>query len=112
MSKENYFGIEKKRYETKRISEEIDVLYRFIIWSLIDTLKEQMELDYLQVFEFVTECEHKSLTPQDYELKLVHRQEQPYYKKEYSIPVKSVIDAKIYVIDDGEQVTMLFAEEY
>ena len=112
MSEESYFGIEKKRYETKRISEEIDILYRFIIWSLIDTLKEQMKLDYLQVFELVTECEHTSLTPKNYNLKLVHRQEKPYYKKEYIMPVRSVIDAKIFVIDDGEQITMLFADEY
>lgn len=112
MDKKSYFGLEKKRYETRGISEQLDVTYRFIMWSLIDTLKEQMDLDYLQVFEFVTESENKSITPKNYILKLIHHQEEPYYRKKYEMPVKSVINGKIFVIDDGDHCTMMWADEY
>lgn len=112
MHKENYFGIEKKRYETKGVMEELDVLYRFLIWTLIDALKSGMELDYLQVFEFKTESETNAITPKNYTLKLIHSQEEPEYKKEYVLPVKSVINGKIFVIDDGDHVTMMWADEY
>jgi len=45
--------------------------------------------------------------------KIVHSQEQPLYKKEYSFKCPTpAIDAKIFVIDDNTQSTMLLAEEY
>jgi len=45
--------------------------------------------------------------------KIVHSQEQPQYKKEYSFKCPTLpIDAKIFVIDDNTHSTMLLAEEY
>ena len=45
-------------------------------------------------------------------IEITHTQEQPKYKN--TIQAVAVIerDMKIYVIDDGEHTTMLFAEEY
>jgi hypothetical protein len=44
--------------------------------------------------------------------KVVHLQEEPPYCKEYLIPCRNPITAKLFVIDDGEYATMMFADEY
>ena len=89
------------RYVTVRVSNEVDPITRFFMWTCIDMLA--VEADYLQVFELVTAPEGQ---------KIVHTQEQPPYCKEYLIPCNKPIFAKIFVIDDGTYATMLFAEEY
>ena len=59
--------------------------------------------DYLQIFELSATSEGQII---------VHKQEQPPYRKEYLIPCEKPLSAKIFAIDDGEYATMLFAEEY
>ena len=105
---EDYFGSEKKRYETSGINTRLNPVYRYILWTLIEELKENMKLDYLQVFEFVCEKDEKGR----YIQKLTHSQEEQSYSKTYDFPVEEPVNEKVYVIDDGEQCTMLFAEEY
>lgn len=105
---EDYFGLEKKRYETKGINTRLNVMYRYILWTLIDSLREEMKLDSLQVFEFVCEKDEQGR----YIQKLTHSQEETPYSKTYDFPVEEPVNEKVYVIDDGEQCTMLFAEEY
>lgn len=115
MNKE-YFGSDKKRYETRGITEDLEVLYRFILWTLVDSLRddEEIEMDYLQVFEFVCDVDDTfshSLN-NNYSQKIIHSQEQPEYKREYEIPVNTPVNGKVFVIDDGDHCTMLWAEEY
>ena len=43
---------------------------------------------------------------------MVHEQEVPPYKKEHLLVGYEPMDAKIFVINDGDYATMLFAEEY
>ena len=105
---EDCFGLEKKRYETKGINTKLNPVYRYILWSLIDSLKEEMKLDSLQVFEFVCEKDEQGR----YIQKLTHSQEENLYSKTYDFPVEEPVNEKVYVIDDGEQCTMLFDEEY
>ncbi len=112
----SYFGLDKKRCETRRIADELDVSYRFILWTLVDSLRDDKntDIDYLQVFEFI--CDTDGAITKDptktYMQRIIHTQEVPEYRKEYDFPAGSVINGKIFVIDDGDHCTMLWADEY
>lgn len=96
------------RYITSGVQQEIPLELQLFMWSCIETLKEQgEELDYLQVFEITSEG-GEGISLQSIE----HRQEVPEYKKTYILPSEEPINTKIFVIDDGEYITMLLAEEY
>ena len=90
-----------KRYVTARISDEVPFTLQIFMWACIDML--EVEADYLQIFE---------LTATSKGQKIAHKQEQPPYRKEYLIPCANPLSTKIFVIDDGEYATMLFAGEY
>ena len=36
MAEKKFFGLDKKRYETEQIVQELDISYRFIMWNLIE----------------------------------------------------------------------------
>ena len=91
-----------QRYVTRGISNELPLMLQIILWGLIDSM-EVVAKDYLQIF-----C----LSDESGKQKITHTQEQPKYSKEYLFPSEDPITAKIYVIDDGDHTTMLFAEEY
>ncbi len=59
--------------------------------------------DYFQVFK---------LTVKDGNQHIVHFQEQPEYKKEYTILCDNPIAEKIYIIIEDNKQTMLLAEDY
>ena len=109
MCDERFFGLEKKRYETAGINSELDIEYRLLLWQLVDELRDsEVEIDYLQVFEFSVD----SVDGRKVQI-LEHRQECPDYKMVYQFgEVENFVQAKIYVIDDGDHCTMLFASEY
>ena len=91
-----------RRFITIGVSEKVNQFLRCFMWQCIDELI--CVKDYLQVFEF-KEKDNKRI--------IVHSQEEPEYKKEYS--VNSDIPffvGKIFVIDDETHSTMLLAEEY
>ena len=91
------------RYVTSNVASDIPTELQFILWTMVDSLK--IEKDHLQVFRLSNEGRKQ---------KIVHSQEQPDYKKEYTIDsaIWEPVTAKIYIIDDGDHSTMLFAEEY
>ena len=89
------------RYITKGVQENISLELQFFMWNCIDNLSEPK--DYLQVF---------NLSVVDSLQRIIHSTEEPEYKKEYLIPSDNPISEKIYVIDDGDYLTMLLAEEY
>lgn len=91
----------RNRYATVRICEEAPFILQMFMWACIEMLQEKT--DYLQVFELSATLEGQ---------RIVHKQEQPPYRKEYLIQCVKPLSAKIFVIDDGEYATMLFAEEY
>jgi len=96
------------RYVTRGVNEEVDIRLQLIMWSMIDKLKEEgnVELDYLQVFKIRKE-ENKIVISQS--------QEVPEYSCTYEIEIEDIqIDdeIKVYVIDSGEYSTMLFPSEY
>lgn len=109
MHKDTYFGMEKKRYETRGIQSRIPIEYRFLLWLLVDELCQEMQADYLQVFQFTYEADGRGGVTQT----ITHSQEQPDYSMAYEFPMSEMgIEEKVYVIDNGECCTMLLAEEY
>lgn len=96
------------RYITRGVNEEIDIRLQLIMWSMIDKLKdnENIEVDYLQVFKIRKEGN---------KIVINQSQEVPEYSCTYEIEIGDIqIDdvVKVYVIDSGEYSTMLFPYEY
>lgn len=96
------------RYMTKGIQQKIPLELQLYLWNCIDALKEQgKELDYLQVFELTRERADDIIFQ-----KIEHRQEVPKYSMTYRVFSKEMLNAKVFIIDDGEHSTMMMAEEY
>ena len=97
------------RYVTRGVNEEVDIRLQLMIWSMLDKLKDEgnVELDYLQVFR--TRKEGNKIV-------ISQSQEVPEYSCTYEIELEDIkIDdeIKVYVIDSGEEFsTMLFPGEY
>lgn len=102
------FTENKPRYMTKGIEQRMPMEYQFLIWNYIDELRESFELDYLQVFDFSIE-NHSGTKIQCIE----HSQEVPEYNKIHKISnPNQTITGKVFVIDDSDYCTMLWATEY
>ncbi|AKA70871.1 DUF960 domain-containing protein [Clostridium scatologenes] len=96
------------KFITKGIQEEIPLELQLFLWNCIDTLKEQgQELDYLQSFELT-----KERSDDIFFQKIEHRQGVSEYSKSYRVISNELVEAKIFVIDDGTYSTMMLAEEY
>ena len=97
------------RYVTRGVNEKVDIRLQLMIWSMLDKLKDEgdVELDYLQVFKLRREG-NKILINQS--------QEVPEYSCTYEIELEDIqIDdeIKLYVIDNGfEGSIILFPWEY
>ena len=97
------------RYVTRGVNEEVDIRLQLMIWSMLDKLKDEgnVELDYLQVFRIRKEGN---------KIVISQSQEVPEYSCTYEIELEDMkIDdeMKVYVIDRGEEFsTMLFPREY
>ena len=97
------------RYVTRGVNEEVDIRLQLIMWSMIDKLKEEgnVELDYLQVFRIRKEGK---------KIVINQSQEVPEYSCTYEMELEDIQiynEIKVYVIDSGEEFsTMLFPGEY
>lgn len=91
---------------TKSISEHLHEEIQVILWQLIDEqLKEELELDYLQVFELEIAGQEQIIN---------HRQEVPERERTKVISLRHAepIKATVWCIDDGEDQMMLYPEDY
>lgn len=98
----------KERFVTRGISEEVDIRIQLAIWTLIDILNNNtnIEVDYLQIFKVRKDGNFVIIQ---------HEQECPKYKSIHMIDADDIqIDSeiKIYAIDSGEYSTILFPYEY
>lgn len=97
------------RYVTRGVNEEVDIRLQLMIWSMLDKLKDEgnVELITLQVFKIRKEGNKVVIT---------QSQEVPEYSCTYEIELEDIqIDDKIklYVIDNGfEGSIILFPWEY
>ncbi|KEI82841.1 hypothetical protein EXM30_04905 [Clostridium botulinum] len=102
------FKNKSNRYITRGVNEEVDIRLQLIMWNMIDNLneKENIEIDYLQVFK---------LKKEETLIIIEHIQEEQKYKKIYSLELEDIKlngEIKIYVIDSGDYSTMLLSKEY
>ena len=97
-----------KKYITRGVNNTIPPEIQIAMFLWLDLMRSKAgELDYLQIFRLETiEKDGKLL------LHICHEQEVPGAKLDYLISVSEELNAKVYIIDDGEYVTMLLAEEY
>lgn len=97
------------RYVTKGVAENFPMELQAALFSVIERMSEKVcgELDYLQVFEIVTEVKGQKKF-----LHIYHMQECPEAKLEYFIPTDVEVNGRAYMIDDVDHVTLLLAEEY
>ena len=92
----------ENRYMTRGVAAEVPVWLQNLLWYLRETMQVEQR-DYLQVFR---------LTRSGGLQEIEHTQEQPDYQKVICVPAADAIDAKVYIIEEQEHVTMLLAEEY
>ena len=101
---------QENRYITCGIDGNLPIELQQYLWMCVDlqTAYNEEIVDYLQVFTFekvgtdilaITQSQEKPSQ------KTIHYTG---YKPEYD----KIIDEKIFVIDDGDHSTMLFAHEY
>lgn len=96
------FEKNKGRYLSRGVNDTIPLELQIFMWGAIDQMPEPK--DYLQVFRLSVENG----------LQVIHHTtEQPEYDMTYIFATADTkITQKIYVIDDGENCTMILAEEY
>lgn len=92
------------RYVTREVNEEVDIRLQLIMWSMLDKLNDEgnVELDYLQVFRIRKEGN---------KIVISQSQEVPKYSCTYEMEIEDIQlydEIKVYVIDSGEYSTMLF----
>lgn len=96
----------KQVYVTKRLQSEIMPL---IITGMMDSIiemKKTIEVDYLQVFDI-------SFSKNGRNTYIEHTQEEPEYKKQLILTnVNNKFVGKVFIIDDGNCITVMLAEEY
>ena len=97
------------RYSTSGIATQMRTSLQAFLWQSIDDWNaEDFPLDYLQVFKF------KKVADGLYAIE--HTQEEPERTIVYyvggDLEVESVVGKTVFVIDDGDHSTMLFASEY
>ena len=105
-----YFGLDKQRFETKQVANEIPLFFRFVLWMLVDELvsDESIQVDYLQIFRFSIRADEHGNRVQI----LSHSQEQPHYEAIYEFPdIAEGLEMKVWCIDDGTTALMTTPEE-
>ncbi len=107
---EKRFRKGQSRYMTGGINERLPLGIQMILWSMVEALRNVEKPDYLQVFELETIGDRKEGTLVQV---ITHSQEQPKYSRVCYIPIMGEgATGKVYIIDDGEYATMLWADEY
>lgn len=97
------------RFMTRAIAETFPDELRILIWEIIDEdVNEYSDTDYLQVFTFEKIGQNLFTVKREQEEPPRTTVVYTDYKPEY----QSILDRKIFVIDDTDHSTMLYAEEY
>lgn len=97
-----------QKVATAGIDSKLDPKLQLAIWGLLESklADESVETDYFQIFKL------KYLGNGNVEV--VHFQEEPEWRNRVVVPGTAMptTDRTVYVVDDIEVVTMLFACEY
>lgn len=93
---------DNERYVTRGVMDSLEIPIQIFLWEIIDKLEG--EKDYLQVFELKQIGEDR--------IKIIHSQEVPGYRREYTIKGTIGTRLKLFAIDSGEYSTLLESSEY
>ena len=93
-----------QRYITNGVHEQISLDIQLFCWQCYEEVKVTGRYDYLQVFELQKIEDHIQ--------QIEHRQEIPEYNQVYQLTSLNPIKQKIFIIEEGNSVTMLLADEY
>lgn len=91
---------EGKKFITRGVQDKIPPYLQLMLWYMVEIMKVDNK-DHLQIFELSEATDNGRL-----QQKIIHSQECPNYKKEYRISAKSSVNAKVYIIDDGDHCTL------
>lgn len=93
----------ENRYVTKEVLDVVPVEISLLLYELIEELN--VEIDYLQIFK---------LNPIGSNVvEIIHKQEVPKYEStRYIYNNKLEEKLKLYIIDNGENSTLMFSYEY
>uniref|UniRef100_UPI0040289CEF DUF960 domain-containing protein n=1 Tax=Ruminococcus bicirculans (ex Wegman et al. 2014) TaxID=1160721 RepID=UPI0040289CEF len=96
------------RYVTSGVADNFPIELQVALFSAVEQMSEKIsgQLDYLQVFEIVTEVKGQKKF-----LHIYHMQECPEAKLEYFIQTYVEVNGMAYMIDDVDHITLLLAEE-
>src|SRR5699024_7475731 len=100
------FENKQKRFITRSIFEHLYDELKVTLWNLIDVqLNENVELDYLQVFELKIIGQKQQI---------IHRQEVPERERTYMISLHQAKPSKatVWCLADGENQMMLDPQDY
>ena len=109
--KQEYFHNDNEQwYMTSGIDQSMHIFHQTKLIELLNQLRDTgLHMDYLQVFEFKYDREHKQMT-------VIHTQEQPEYRNVITYDIDEAVitpfEDKVYIIDDVEHITILLASEY
>lgn len=92
----------KPHYITRGVRNTIPPWLQSLLWYMRESM-EACERDYLQIFQLSQVAERQCIE---------HTQEQPEYRQVVVILTEQPIEAKVYIIEDPDHITMLLAEEY
>lgn len=105
------YDTKENRYITIGVNEQVPKEMQLRCWQLIDgkVKKLELELDYLQIFEFNQDDQRKTIT-------IIHRQEEPFFVDSHECRITNDLTSfqikKLWIIDDQTHQTMLLPEEY
>ena len=93
------------KYITSGVAENFPIELQVALFSAVEQMREKVsgQLDYLQVFEIVTEVKRQKKF-----LHIYHMQECPEAKLEYFIPTDVEVNGRAYLIDDVDHITLNF----
>lgn len=93
---------EGDRFMTRGVHKSIPLELQLFIWEAIANMPAPK--DYFQIFNLKIENNMQVIH---------HYSEQPKFDMTYILPtIEKPVNAKVYIIDDGDYCTMLLAEEY
>lgn len=90
------YQFEGTKYSTPGVASLIPIQSQLFMWEKITELRDNTELDYLQVFSFTPETSQDGTLNQ----KVIHSQEYPPYLREHIFPTSTPVRAKVFIIDD------------
>ncbi|MCX7694242.1 MAG: DUF960 domain-containing protein [Caloramator sp.] len=95
----------KNTYITIGIKQTIPNDLQMLLLDLYNSLEG--EKDYLQVYNLNKEIQDDKLFQ-----RIIHKQETPKYNVEYILEYNNAVDAKVFLIEEGEYLVMMLADEY